>query len=300
MPKITHTPMGRYFDVEDGRLYAHVREGCGPALVFLHYWGGSHRTWRPVVERLSPAQAFVSHDHRGWGESTTVPGPYGMERLADDAQRVIDELGYGEYVVVGHSMGGKVAQVLASRRPAGLNGLVLVAPAPPAPVGVTTELQEVMCHAYDNPDTINRSIDLMLTNGGLGEEARRQVHDDSSRAGDAARLSWPRQGLVEDFADVVGAIDVPVLVLAGSHDKVDPPRVLREHLLSKIPTAGLVELDGTGHLSPLEVPEQVASHITAFVTELRIAQGATPQNRAVRTELSELSCPLSAELGDLS
>lgn len=44
MPKITRTLMGRYFDVEDGRLYAHVREGCGPALVFLHYWGGSHRT----------------------------------------------------------------------------------------------------------------------------------------------------------------------------------------------------------------------------------------------------------------
>ncbi|MFF3661139.1 alpha/beta fold hydrolase [Streptomyces olivochromogenes] len=116
MPKITHTPMGRCFDVEDGRLYAHVREGCGPALVFLYYWGGSHRTWRPVVERLGPAQAFVSHDHRGWGESTKVPGPYGMERLADDAQHVIDELGYDEYVVVGHSLGGKVAQVLASRR----------------------------------------------------------------------------------------------------------------------------------------------------------------------------------------
>nr|QIZ01351.1 alpha/beta fold hydrolase [Streptomyces sp. S1D4-11] len=283
--------MGRYFDVEDGRLYAHVREGCGPALVFLHYWGGSHRTWRPVVERLGPAQAFVSYDHRGWGESTTAPGPYGMERLADDAQHVIDELGYGEYVVVGHSMGGKVAQVLASRRPAGLKGLVLVAPAPPAPVGVTPELQEVMFHAYDTPDTINRSIDLVLTNGGLGEEARRQVHDNSSRAGDAARLSWPRQGLVEDFADVVGAIDVPVLVPAGSHDKVDPPQVLREHLLPKIPTADLTELDGTAHLSPLEVPDQVASYITAFVTELRIAQSGYP---------SEPSFPMNAEPGDLS
>ncbi|MFF4731230.1 alpha/beta fold hydrolase [Streptomyces mirabilis] len=100
---------------------------------------------------------------------------------------------------------------------------------------------------------------------------------------------------MEDFADVVGAIDVPVLVLAGSHDKVDPPQVLREHLLPKIPTADLVGLDGTGHLSPLEVPDQVASHITAFVTELR-----SLKVRPLRTELSELSCPLSAELGDLS
>jgi pimeloyl-ACP methyl ester carboxylesterase len=93
----TCTPIGRYFDVKDGRVYGHVREGDGPALVFLHYWGGSHRTWRPVIERLSPARAFVSYDHRGWGESTQVPGPYGIEQLADDAERVIDALGFGQY-----------------------------------------------------------------------------------------------------------------------------------------------------------------------------------------------------------
>lgn len=88
------------------------------------------------------------------------------------------------------------------------------------------------------------------------------------RAGGAARLAWPRQALVEDFADRVGAIEVPVLVPAGGEDKVDPPQVLREHLLPLIPTAGLTELAGTGHLAPLEVPGQVASHITAFVARL--------------------------------
>ncbi|MFF0000308.1 alpha/beta fold hydrolase [Streptomyces avermitilis] len=264
----TYTPIGRYFNVKDGRIYGHVREGDGPTLVFLHYWGGSHRTWRPVIELLSPARAFVSYDHRGWGESTQVPGPYGIEQLADDAERVIDELGHGEYVVVGHSMGGKVAQALASRRPAGLKGVVLVAPAPPAPVGVTHEFQETLAHAYDNGETIDQSIDLVLTNGELSAELRRQVHEDSSRAGEAARMAWPRKALVEDLTDRVGAIDVPVLVLAGSDDKVDPPQILREHLLPLIATATLTELDGTGHLSPLEVPDQVASHISTFVARL--------------------------------
>ncbi|MCX4634754.1 alpha/beta hydrolase [Streptomyces sp. P9-2B-2] len=264
----THTPTGRYFPVNGGRVYGHVREGDGPALVFLHYWGGSHRTWRPVIERLGPAQTFVSYDHRGWGESTETPGPYGMEQLADDTQRVIDQLGYDDYVVVGHSMGGKAAQIFASRRPAGLKGVVLVAPAPPAPVGVTHEFQEALAHAYDNDDAIARSIDLVLTNGELSVEARRQVHEDSARAGEAARMAWPRQALVEDFADRVGAINVPVLVLAGSDDKVDPPQILRAHLLPLIPTATLTELSGTGHLSPLEVPDQIASHIGAFIARL--------------------------------
>ncbi|GAA5704902.1 MULTISPECIES: alpha/beta fold hydrolase [Streptomyces] len=81
-------------------------------------------------------------------------------------------------------------------------------------------------------------------------------------------MAWPRQALVEDFTDRVGAIDVPVLVLAGSDDKVDPPQILRDHLLPLITTATLTELDGTGHLSPLEVPDQVASHISAFAARL--------------------------------
>ncbi|MER6078829.1 alpha/beta hydrolase [Streptomyces sp. NPDC001833] len=263
-----HTPIGRYFDVQGGQVYGHVREGDGPALVFLHYWGGSHRTWRPVLELLDPARAFVSYDQRGWGASAATPGPYGIERLADDAQQVVEQLGHDEFVVVGHSMGGKVAQVLGSRRPAGLRGLVLVAPAPPAPVGVTPEFQEALSHAYDDAQTIARSIDQVLTGRPLGDALRGQVLEDSSRAAEAARSAWPRQGMAEDFSGSVGKIDVPVLVLAGGADRVDPPQVLREHLLPLVPTATLVELDGVGHLSPLEAPDLVARHLGDFLRAL--------------------------------
>ncbi|MEV7388877.1 alpha/beta hydrolase [Streptomyces sp. NPDC091215] len=260
--------VGRFFDVQGGKVYAHVREGDGPALIFLHYWGGSRRTWIPVLQRLDAGQGFVAYDHRGWGDSTSVPGPYDLEQLADDAQRVIDALGHSRYVLVGHSMGGKVAQMLAARKPEGLAGVVLVAPAPPAPVGVTEQAQEMVSHAYDNEEAVLQSIDLMLTHGGLTPELRRQVVEDSLRGVDQARLAWPRHGLVQDVSAGVGAIEVPVLVLAGSHDKVDPPNVLSDHLLPLIPTASLTVLKDTGHLSPLEVPDQVAAHISAFVAQL--------------------------------
>ncbi|MET9450394.1 alpha/beta fold hydrolase [Streptomyces cinerochromogenes] len=262
------TVAGRFFDVRGGQVYAHVREGDGPALIFLHYWGGSRRTWIPVLRHLDPGQPFVAYDQRGWGDSTSVPGPYGLEQLAEDAQRVIDALGHPRYVLVGHSMGGKVAQMLAARKPRGLRGVVLVAPAPPAPVGVTEQVQETVSRAYDSEKAVLQSIDLMLTHGGLTPELRRQVVEDSLRGGDQARLAWPRQGLVQDVSGSVSAIEVPVLVLAGSHDKVDPPTVLAGHLLPLIPTASLTVLEGTGHLSPLEVPDQVAAHIGAFVAQL--------------------------------
>jgi pimeloyl-ACP methyl ester carboxylesterase len=73
---------------------------------------------------------------------------------------------------------------------------------------------------------------------------------------------------VADISAQVEAIDVPVIVLAGKHDRVDPPEVLADHLVPHIPRAELVELSDTGHLSPLEVPGQVAAHLTEFTTYL--------------------------------
>jgi pimeloyl-ACP methyl ester carboxylesterase len=260
--------VGRLFDVKGGQVHADVREGDGPPLIFLHYWGGSRRTWGPVLQRLDPRQGFVSYDQRGWGDSASVPGPYDLEQLADDAQRVIGAAGRSRYVLVGHSMGGKVAQLLAARKPKGLIGVVLVAPAPPAPIGVTEQVLEAVSHAYDSEEAVLQGIDQMLTHGGLTAELRRQVVKDSLRGGEQARLAWPRQGMVQDVSAGVAAIEVPVLVLGGSHDKVDPPAVLADHLLPLIPTASLTVLTGTGHLSPLEVPDQVAARIGAFVAQL--------------------------------
>jgi pimeloyl-ACP methyl ester carboxylesterase len=258
----------RVLAVPGADLSAAVRTGAQPALVFLHYWGGSKRTWAQVIDRLDQATAVVAYDQRGWGQSAGAPGPYGLAQLAADAQSVVDDLGYERYVLVGHSMGGKVAQMVAARQPRGLAGLILVAPAPAAPAGMTAQLQELTSHAYDDQQTVEQSIGQMLTHRALPAELRRQIVEDSLSAGDDARLSWPTTGLAEDVSALVGAIDVPVLVLAGEHDKVEPPELLREHLLPLIPHATMTILDGTGHLSPLEVPDQVAGAITEFTAAL--------------------------------
>ncbi|SFQ77446.1 alpha/beta fold hydrolase [Amycolatopsis rubida] len=113
------------------------RPGDLPALVFLHYWGGSARTWQPVLDRL-PGHAAVTIDLRGWGRSRELPGPYSLEQSARDTRAVLADAGLTSYILVGHSMGGKVAQLAASARPAGLAGLALVAPAPAKPAAEVT------------------------------------------------------------------------------------------------------------------------------------------------------------------
>ncbi|WP_435154851.1 alpha/beta fold hydrolase [Amycolatopsis sacchari] len=255
--------------VTGGDLPVRCEPGTGTALVFLHYWGGSGETFAPVAERL-PGRPVVRYDQRGWGAARELPGPYGLTQLADDALRVVDELGLSRYVLIGHSMGGKVAQLVAARRPAGLAGMVLVAPAPPQPAEASAEEREALAHAYDNAETVSAALDHVLTHRPLLDPVRERVVADSLNATAEARLTWPRQGITEDIADVVGAVEVPVLVLAGEHDRVDPPAVLAERLLPVLPAATMSVLRGTGHLSPLEVPGQIAARVERFLAGLQI------------------------------
>jgi pimeloyl-ACP methyl ester carboxylesterase len=108
----------------------------------------------------------------------------------------------------------------------------------------------------------------MLTHQPLSAELRDQIVEDSLCAGAEARLAWPKYGLVQDVSAGLSDADVPVLVLAGDHDKVEPPAVLADHLLPLMSHSSMTVLEDTGHLSSLEVPDQVASHITRFTALL--------------------------------
>jgi hypothetical protein len=75
-----------------------------PALLFLHYYGGSARTWSGVTSRLSQYYRCVAYDQRGWGLSDAPPDGYAIADLARDASEVIRALQIARYVLVGHSM----------------------------------------------------------------------------------------------------------------------------------------------------------------------------------------------------
>jgi pimeloyl-ACP methyl ester carboxylesterase len=257
----------RQVSVRDGRLPVWVQEGEPPALVFLHYWGGSHRTFEPVIARLAPGRAVVSYDHRGWGAARDLPGPYGIGQLADDVLEVVRELGLRRYVLAGHSMGGKAAQLAAARRPDGLAGLVLIAPAPPRPA-VDAQEADALSHAYDSRATVSDALQHVLTYQPLPAGLREQVITDSLAAGDEARLAWPRHGITQDITAAASAIAVPVQVLVGEHDRVEPPATLEANLLPVIPGARMTIIEDTGHLSPLEAPGQVAGQLDHFAANL--------------------------------
>ena len=247
-------------DVRGGRLPVWTQAGEPTTLVFLHLWGGSHRTFAPVIASLASGCAVVSYDHRGWGAARDLPGPYGISELADDALAVIAGLGLGRYVLVGHSMGGKVAQLAASRRPQGLAALALIAPAPPRPA-VDAKAAGALTHAFDSRETVSDALRHMLTARPLPPDLQEQMIDDGLAGNREAQLAWPLGGITEDITAAAKAIEVPVQVLAGRQDRVDPPESLQVNLLPFIPGARMTVLEETGHLSPLEVPEQIAQEL---------------------------------------
>lgn len=251
------------------RLNVSEQAGNGPALVFLHYWGGSSRTWRAVVDALPRSYRAIAPDLRGWGESAAPEGDaYALADFADDVEQMIADLQLKDYVLVGHSMGGKIAQLLASRRPAGLAGLVLVAPSPPTPMALPPEARAAMASAYDTPASVGISIDHMLTAKPLSAAQRAQVVSDSLLGVPQARAAWPAYTSGEDISAEVARIAVPVIVIAGELDKVDPVAVLQAEVLPRIPQAVLYVLPETGHLSPLESPQGLAKIIDDFVATL--------------------------------
>lgn len=231
-----------------------------PTLVFLHYWGGSSRTWRPVMEDLSDTNRCVAIDFRGWGKSSKEAIDYDLATLAADVVSVVGDLSLTEFILVGHSMGGKVAQLVAAERPRGLKGLILIAPAPPTPLGVPQEQRQGMIASYQAREGAEMAIGI-LSALPLSDAHREQVIEDTLGGSPEAKRAWPEQGMTEDISEKVSKIAVPVCIIVGSADNIESEASLRAGFGKAIPSARFVVLPGVGHLAPLEAPADLVAAI---------------------------------------
>ena len=129
----------------------------GLPLVLLHSWAGSSRPWKYVVAALPNRLRPITLDQRGWGRSESHSSGFQLADLASDAKEVVKALKLDRYVLVGHSMGGKVAQLIASERPEKLSGLILVAPAMPGPMHRPPEVREGMVGVMNSAALIQQT-----------------------------------------------------------------------------------------------------------------------------------------------
>src|SRR5271167_3018706 len=236
---------GHRIRVGQVEIYAEEQGEGSPALVFIHYWGGSRRTWSEVIARLSNRFRCVAVDLRGWGKSDRGADDYSLFSQADDVECVIEALKLKDFILVGHSMGGKIAQILAGRQLDSLRSVVLVAPAPPTPLLVPDAQKRMMLASYTMPEGVGDALKV-ISHRPLPLAQRLQVTEDSLGGAEGAKSTWIAQGMPLDISKQAAAITVPVCVIVGSVDQVEKEAALRNALLPLIPRAKFKTIDEVG------------------------------------------------------
>lgn len=252
---------------------ASVEQGGGnTALFLLHGVGGGKEVWATNMPAFAAAgYRVIAWDMPGYGDSQAV-SPCTTAELAQALHRLILQKRAGRNLVLGHSMGGMVAQELAALHPALVQGLILSASSPAfgkadgiwqqeflhsrfAPLdqgrgmaGLAHDLVPGMFAPDADPDRIAEAAALMA-----------RVPPESYRAALSAIVSFNR-------LDKLAAIAVPTLCLAGQLDKTAPPAVL-EKMASRIAGAGYVCLPGVGHLANIEQPALFNDAVLTFLMQ---------------------------------
>lgn len=249
----------------------HWREDGDPAgrpVLFSNSLGTDLRVWDRLTPLLPPGLRLIRYDTRGHGLSGVTPGPYAMERLADDAAGLLDHLGARDAVAVGLSIGGMTVQSLAARRPDLVAGLVLVDTA--AKIGEPQMWTDRLAVATEGGIAA-------LAEGTLARwfpEDRHAAHPEDVALWRAMLMRTPLAGWLgcaaairdADLRQATARLRLPALVVVGEKDLSTPPAMARE-LAALIPGARLGEIPGAGHLPCVDAPQAVADLINPWLRD---------------------------------
>ncbi|MEM7131360.1 MAG: alpha/beta hydrolase [Chloroflexota bacterium] len=288
MPKLQIGKELSIFYSDNTKTYSHLSTDHGeadqddskpPILILIHGAGGTHIHWPAELRTLSSGFVYAL-DLPGHGRSDP-PGRTTVDAYADDVMAFVEALDFSaqglsdrdlsgyetskekaRVVLVGHSMGGAIAQVIGIRNPEWLAGLVLVGTSARLPV--TDIILDGLLK--DFPKTVN-FIMKMCWSGPYVQAIRIAL------AGREMRKISP-EVVHGDFVacngfDVrrrLGEVSVPTLVISGSDDKMTPQKFGRS-LADAIPSASLEVMPKSGHMMALEYPLELTALVEQFMNK---------------------------------
>ncbi len=230
-------------------------------LVFLHYFGGAATSWQWVAEQLPDYRCIAIH-LPGFGGRAALDQP-SLQEYADDVCQELARLEIEDYILVGHSMGGKIAlQIAAScdRAPA---HVVLVAPSPPTQEPMPAEEKERLLKHHPSRDNAKTTV-TNATQQSLRDDQRELAIQTHVTVDNSAWRWWLLDGMNHSIANQVTQISVPVTVIASEDDPVIPFDTIQSDVLDVLPSADLIATQDIGHLIPLESADWLASQLRAI------------------------------------
>ena len=226
-------------------------------LLLIHGAGGSHLTWSATLRRL-PETAVYALDLAGHGRS--APAKYSsILPFAQDVLDFIQALSLQKAVVLGHSMGGAIAQMVGLAQSPAVVGLVLLATG--AKLRVASTILESIKENYEEAvDLLNQYYWGPEQNPALVAAARHSM------------LACPAEVTLGDFLacnqfdlrDLLTQITLPTLVISGSADQMTPPK-FGQFLANQLPQAKFALVEQGGHMMALEFPDRISQLVTNFL-----------------------------------
>ncbi|ANP50232.1 pimeloyl-ACP methyl ester carboxylesterase [Streptomyces griseochromogenes] len=245
----------------------HEVHGDGAHKVFaVHGWFADRTAYAAVLPDLDrTAFTYALVDLRGYGGARAAVGSYTTTEAAVDLVELADRLGWERFSVVGHSMGGAVAQRLLSVAPHRLRRIVGVSPVPACGLPMSGEQGALFTDAAHKPE--NRRAIIDLTTGGRRPAAwlDRMVDRSLERSDAKAFRAWLDSWAGDDFRADVEGCEVPALALAGELDPALSPELMRQTWMSWYPRAELTALPGAGHYAMDETPLELIRAVEDFL-----------------------------------
>ena len=273
----------RTADIGDVTLHVVDAGEGGRPVMLVHGFTANSDEVAGLVEPLAElGWHAVAPDLRGHGRSDrpTEAGAYSLELMAADVVALADWLGWDRFALLGHSMGGGVAQFVALDHPERLTGLVLASTFHGPVPGISMDLVQLGCWVVreagmegladaqaarraENPESVAAFERLQEAIPGYAEQSRARL---VSTSPDMWMAMAPRFVEQEDRLGRMAQLDVPTAVIVGELDETMGDDCRR--LAATIPGATLTVIAGAGHVPQLEQPDAWWAAVADFLGRL--------------------------------
>lgn len=235
--------------------------GDGELVLFLHGIGGRRQNWDAQLAFFSTGYKAAAWDARGYGASEDYDGPLDFTVFSADLVRVLDHFGARSAHVVGLSMGGRIARNFALHHPERVRSLTLANTSPGFGFMAPEQRKAfVEQRRTTKPDEQAKRL--------LSASAPRAAHDTLvASLGAVHRESYLKTieaSVAQDLAAPIEQIRAPTLVIGSTEDKLYPLTIAQD-LARRIPGARLAVIEGAGHVSNLERPDEFNRAIAEFL-----------------------------------
>lgn len=241
--------------------------GSGLPILLLHGLTANGLCWTPLARALEAEYDVIMPDARGHGKSSVPGSGYRYADHASDVTGLIRALDLSSPILIGHSMGGMTAAVVAAHNPKLLRGVVLVDPSFLSP-GLQREVRDSDV-ADQHRRFLNMSLDEVMA------DARARHPDRSVELIELLALARLQTSLnafdvltppTPDYMQLIHSIDIPALLVTGEHGVVTPAMVTElQGLNSKLTVEKIPQ---AGHAIPYDRPERFAAIVKSFLDSM--------------------------------